>query len=135
MSPFEATVLKIVRAIPPGKVMSYGQIALYAGKPGTAREVGGAMRSLGKEPAFPWWRVLNSEGRLSISGNADANARMQQELLEKEGVVFHAPLLLAMDRYMHHATEEELRAFGLDDLLLRSALHKYGPSANQRLDL
>ena len=130
MSPFEETVLKIVRAIPSGRVMSYGQIALYAGKPGHAREAGAAMRSLGKQPNFPWWRVLNSAGEISIAGNPDADARMQQDLLLKEGVVFRVPFKLDFDRYCYHAEENALKKFGLDDWIIKSALYKYGPKAH-----
>jgi methylated-DNA-protein-cysteine methyltransferase-like protein len=126
MSPFEEQVLKIVRAIPPGRVMSYGQIALYAGQPGHAREAGAAMRSLGDQPDFPWWRVLNSAGKISIAGNADANAEMQQMLLKKEGVEFAKPFQLDMARYLHYATKAELEELGLGDWIVQSALHKYG---------
>jgi methylated-DNA-protein-cysteine methyltransferase-like protein len=125
MSPFEETVLKIVRAIPPGRVMSYGQVALYAARPNGAREAGAAMRSLGDTPDFPWWRVLNSAGEISISGNPDANAVMQRDLLQKEGVAFGGSFKLDMDKYRWHAEEDALRALGLDDWIVKSALYKY----------
>lgn len=135
LSLFEEKVLRIVRSIPSGKVMSYGQIALYAGCPNHAREAGAAMRTLGPQENFPWWRVLNSAGKLSIADNPQADAHMQQSLLEKEGVEFRAPLQLDMARYRHHARETELKALGLDDLLTRSAMHKYGESPNQSLGI
>lgn len=140
MSPFEELVLKIVRTIPPGHVMSYGQVALYAGKPGHAREAGVAMRTLGDQPNFPWWRVLNSQGIVSIAGNPDANAQMQQELLQKEGIEFTKPFHLDMDRYRYYADEVELKKIGKDigmeDWIIASALHKYGkPSKTGELGL
>jgi methylated-DNA-protein-cysteine methyltransferase-like protein len=126
MSPFEERVLSIVRAIPPGRVMSYGQVALYAGKPNGAREAGAAMRALGGQPGFPWWRVLNSAGELSIAGNERANAEMQKELLQKEGVAFAGPYRLDIDRYRFHAEAGTLAKLGLEDWVIRSALYKYG---------
>lgn len=126
MSPFEEAVLTIVRAIPPGRVMSYGQIALYAGKPGHAREAGFAMRTLGGTPDFPWWRVLNSQGKISIAGNPGASAIEQQELLKKEGVEFRVPFSIDMRQYQYHAKETDLEKLGLSDWIKKSALHKYG---------
>lgn len=127
MSPFEDTVLKIVRAIPPGRVMSYGQVALYAGKVNGAREAGNAMRALGKESDFPWWRVLNSAGEISIAGNPDANAVMQRDHLLKEGVAVSDSFRLDMDTYRWRAEESALHALGLDDWIVKSAVYKYGP--------
>jgi methylated-DNA-protein-cysteine methyltransferase-like protein len=106
--------------------MSYGQLALYAGKPGHAREAGYAMRSLGGTPNFPWWRVLNSQGKISISGNPSADAVLQQDLLKQEGVEFRVPFSVDMRRYQHHAKEADLIKLGLDDWVKKSALHKYG---------
>jgi methylated-DNA-protein-cysteine methyltransferase-like protein len=126
MSPFEDMVLKIVHAIPSGHVMSYGQVALYAGRPNGAREAGAAMRSLGRTPGFPWWRVLNSAGEISIAGNPDANAVMQRDLLQKEGVAVSDAFRLDMSRYRWHAEEGALRALGMDDWIVKSALYKYG---------
>jgi methylated-DNA-protein-cysteine methyltransferase-like protein len=116
--------------------MSYGQVALYAGHPNGAREAGAAMRTLGKEPDFPWWRVMNSAGELSIAGNADANAVMQQDLLKDEGVEFPTPFKLDIDRYRWYAEEQVLKAFGLDDWIIKSAVYKYGrPVGTESLGL
>ena len=53
MKPFEEAVLAVVRNIPKGRVMSYGQIAKCIGAPKVAREVGWAMHTLGGTPDFP----------------------------------------------------------------------------------
>jgi len=111
--------------IPAGKVMSYGQIAVYMGAPKEAREIGWAMRELGSTPNFPWWRVLNNAGELSISGNPDANAIMQKALLEKEGVVFDEALKLNIDTYRFRLTKAELQQFGLDDDYIETAIKKF----------
>jgi methylated-DNA-protein-cysteine methyltransferase-like protein len=135
MDPFERKILEVVRSIPAGSVMSYGQIALYTGNADLAREVGEAMGALGKSPDFPWWRVLNNAGKISID-NPEATPEMQRELLAKEGVEFVAPLELDMNRYRFAAEDGYLRALGLDDAAVKIALEKYGPkSATQSLGL
>lgn len=71
--------------IPPGKVATYGQIALLCGKPKNARQVGyGLRRGLagGHVPAF---RVISSSGRLSGAAHFET-WDMQKILLQQEGV-------------------------------------------------
>jgi methylated-DNA-protein-cysteine methyltransferase-like protein len=108
MTPFEQSVLNIVRKIPKGKVMSYGQIAKYVGAPKASREVGWAMHSLGGTSDFPWWRVLNSKGIITIKESWGT----QQHLLEAEGVEFSDKHILDMLRYQYHP-EGETRQISL----------------------
>lgn len=84
-------VYAMVRQIPPGKVASYGQIAALLGHPRAARTVGWALASLSEtvEPAVPWQRVINAQGRVSIRHLRHASEE-QRTLLEQEGVVFDA---------------------------------------------
>jgi methylated-DNA-protein-cysteine methyltransferase related protein len=86
MSPFTQKVIEAVQMIPPGKVMSYGQIALYIGAPRAARQVGWTLRNIGPETTIPWWRVINQKGRISIKGNFYADRELQKKLLEAEGI-------------------------------------------------
>jgi methylated-DNA-protein-cysteine methyltransferase related protein len=86
MSPFTKKVIEIVRLIPAGKVVSYGQIALYIGSPRAARQVGWILRQIGADTSIPWWRVVNQKGRISIKGNFNADRELQKKLLESEGV-------------------------------------------------
>jgi len=78
-------IYKIVKSIPHGRVMSYGQIAAMI-KSCTPRMVGYAMAAL-KEGDVPWWRVVNAQLKISVrkSGSHDS---LQKVLLEKEGVKF-----------------------------------------------
>jgi methylated-DNA-protein-cysteine methyltransferase-like protein len=86
------SVWEIVRAIPRGRVASYGQIARLVGLPEGvdaetyrafgARWVGGAMRACPAD--VPWQRVLNAKGEISLKGDS------QRQLLEAEGVEFDA---------------------------------------------
>jgi alkylated DNA nucleotide flippase Atl1 len=57
---FASRVLDVAESIPPGKVMSYGDIAEYVGD-GGPRQVGRVMALWGG--GVPWWRVVHSDGR------------------------------------------------------------------------
>jgi methylated-DNA-protein-cysteine methyltransferase related protein len=70
-------VRRIVRAIPRGRVLSYGEVALRAGRPGGARAV---VRALHQLDDVPWWRVVRSDGTL-----APQVALEQGQLLLAEG--------------------------------------------------
>jgi alkylated DNA nucleotide flippase Atl1 len=59
MDEFTSRVLDVVDAIPPGRVMSYGDIAEYLGR-GGPRQVGRVMSTYGG--GVPWWRVIHSDG-------------------------------------------------------------------------
>ncbi|MDP9765656.1 MGMT family protein [Deinococcus enclensis] len=85
---FRDRVLALVARIPPGRVMTYGQLALLAGQPGAARQAGFVLNSLMGGTDLPWQRVINAQGRVSTHklGFGD----VQQKLLEAEGVVFDA---------------------------------------------
>lgn len=74
-----------VARIPPGRVMTYGQIAAVLGKPGGGRQVGWAMRHC--PDGLPWHRVVNAQGRVSTH-NLHGDFNMQRALLEDEGVEF-----------------------------------------------
>jgi methylated-DNA-protein-cysteine methyltransferase-like protein len=86
LTSLQARILKIVRAIPAGRVVSYGQIAVELGMPRAARLVGQAMSKMEDLEDFPWWRVINSKGYISIRGNEFSTKQMQKELLQSEGV-------------------------------------------------
>lgn len=117
MTPFEQSVLHIVRKIPKGKVMSYGQIAKYIGAPKASREVGWAMHSLGRISNFPWWRVLNSKGTITVKESWESGPDDQQRLLEAEGVVFDNERKLDMVQYQYHPEGEiyQISLLGSED--------------------
>ena len=87
-TPTYERVYMVVRQIPLGKVATYGQIASFVDKC-TARMVGYAMSASAIEDGIPWWRVINSQGKISPRGN-DLSTVRQQELLEAEGILFNA---------------------------------------------
>lgn len=87
VSRFFEQVYRVVRLVPPGRVATYGQIAALLGQPHAARTVGWAMHALPAGSDVPWHRVINAQGRISISGKGQVADR-QQSRLESEGVVF-----------------------------------------------
>ncbi len=79
-------VYVLVRQIPVGKVMTYGQLAIILGEGYTARTIGYVMHGAGDDVL--WQRVINSQGKCS-TGRLTIPLNLQQELLEAEGVVFN----------------------------------------------
>jgi methylated-DNA-protein-cysteine methyltransferase-like protein len=83
-------IWQTVQAIPLGKVASYGQIADLAGLPGRARLVGKALGAVlndgwrGRE--VPWYRVINSQGKISFAPGSEHFER-QRGLLQDEQVI------------------------------------------------
>lgn len=80
-------ILATVRAIPRGRVSSYGVVASVAGLPGRARLVGRVLAQLPPDSDVPWQRVVNARGAISLPAAA---GRRQRALLEDEGVGFLA---------------------------------------------
>jgi len=81
-------IYDVVRRVPRGKVATYGQIASIAGLHGQARQVGYAMAALGRGSTVPWQRVINAQGRISMRSEGPGGSIIQQQLLEREGVIF-----------------------------------------------
>ena len=81
---FRERVLAVVRSIPYGRVTSYGQVALLAGAPRAARQVGGVLYRSGDAQDLPWHRVVNAAG--GISTHKVGAGDLQEALLRAEGV-------------------------------------------------
>jgi len=79
---FEEAVYDVVRALPPGAVATYGEVASEAGFPGAARAVGNLLR---RSAGLPWWRVVAAGGRLVPGAEVE-----QAQRLRAEGVAFTA---------------------------------------------
>jgi len=78
-------IRSVVRLIPEGRVVTYGQVAEIAGGV-TPRMVGYAMASLRPSSGVPWHRVVNASGEISLPSGAGAEE--QRAMLESEGIVF-----------------------------------------------
>lgn len=83
---YREKVYEIVRQIPSGKVMAYGQIADILGQGYTARTVGYVMHASPDD--VPWQRVINSKGGCSTA-QITMPISLQQQLLEAEGIIFN----------------------------------------------
>lgn len=82
---FKKHVLEIVREIPKGEVLSYGEVARRAGSPGAARAVGTIMAN-NTDKTVPCHRVIRADG--TIGGyNGLQGTKSKQKLLEQEGYV------------------------------------------------
>lgn len=84
---FFRRVWALVAGIPPGKVMTYGQIAAVLDNVCSARYVGWAMASAPENSGLPCHRVLNRLGEMA-PGQIFGGADRQRALLQSEGVLF-----------------------------------------------
>ena len=84
--PFDQRVWVMVSRIPHGRLATYGQIADLIGAYGCARQVGWALRRLPLPSEVPWHRVVNAQGRISMSLSREGSDWIQRELLLAEGV-------------------------------------------------
>ena len=81
-------IFDLVKEIPVGKVATYGQIGKLIGGC-SGQLVGFALASLryGENQGVPWQRVINRQGKISLTG---PDAALQRALLEDEGIRFDA---------------------------------------------
>lgn len=78
---FRDKVLRVVRKIPKGEVLSYGEVAKLAGSPGASRAVGNIMAK-NYDKNVPCHRVIKSDGSL---GGYNGGVKKKESLLKKEG--------------------------------------------------
>jgi methylated-DNA-protein-cysteine methyltransferase-like protein len=115
MTPFTRSVYAVVSAIPSGSVASYGMVATILGRPRAPHAVGGALSTLPEELDVPWWRVIDSSGRISIR-SIHHTAQIQQALLENEGVRLAEGGRIDWEQYEWNPTEADLeRVLGTVD--------------------
>jgi methylated-DNA-protein-cysteine methyltransferase-like protein len=79
-------------------VLTYGIIAKLAGNPRAARQISWILHSSSDKYDLPWYRVINSKGKISLKKN-DGNNR-QKYLLEKEGIVFKNKYTIELSEYL-----------------------------------
>ena len=94
---YREKVYEIVRQIPSGKVMTYGQIAEILGKGYTARTVGYVMHAASTENV-PWQRVINAKGGCSTQ-KLLVPFNIQQKQLEDEGIKFSEKGFCDLNKY------------------------------------
>ena len=99
MSFFEQ-VYEIIKQIPQGKVVTYGQVAYALGKPRAARQVGYALHANPKPKIIPCHRVVNRFGRLPPAF-AFGGQEAQAQLLRDEGVEVGEDFTVDLSRYLY----------------------------------
>lgn len=82
-------ILQVVALIPYGKVATYGQIAKMAGLPKHARLVGRVLQQV-EDKYLPWHRVINSQGKISLSKLDAQGDNLQIIKLQAENIVVNA---------------------------------------------
>ena len=90
-------VFSIVRRIPSGRVMTYGQISAELGSRLSPRAVGWMLHRSPED--LPWQRVVNASGGCSTDRLPDIPQGLQRAMLESEGVEFRDDGTLDLERY------------------------------------
>jgi methylated-DNA-protein-cysteine methyltransferase-like protein len=88
MQPFTAEVIRVLKEIPEGYVVTYGQVARMAGSPRAARQVVRILHTMSEKHGLPWHRVVNVRGEIAVPD--DESRDLQRMLLQSEDVVFLA---------------------------------------------
>jgi methylated-DNA-protein-cysteine methyltransferase-like protein len=95
---FTLDVIRIIKNIPVGKVLTYGKIAKLAGNPRAARQVSWLLHSSSNKYNLPWHRVINSQGRIVLK--SEDGKDYQKILLEKEGIKFVDESRVDLKKYL-----------------------------------
>jgi methylated-DNA-protein-cysteine methyltransferase-like protein len=95
----EARVYAVVKAVPRGRVATYGQVAELAGMHAGHRIVARAMKSCPK--GLPWQRIVGKKDarRAKLNIQDPEHYRLQRKLLEREGVKFDESGCVSLRRF------------------------------------
>ena len=83
----EDSLAKLVRSIPPGKVITYNRLSALAGPGADVLGIARRMRALEGVEGVPWWRVVHREGDKGVVPDSAAGEK-QRDLLQAEGIAF-----------------------------------------------
>ena len=95
---FFESVYKVVKQIPAGKVLSYGDVARLAGNPKRSRQVGWALHVNPEQGVIPCHRVVFKDGSLA-NGFAFGGREVQRDMLIKEGVEVSRDFKIDMKKF------------------------------------
>jgi methylated-DNA-protein-cysteine methyltransferase related protein len=99
MNSFTERAIEIIKNIPAGRVMTYGQIANLSGSPRAARQVVRILHSMSKKHQLPWHRVINSKGEIGIQD--DESFQEQVLSLQAEGVEISNNRYINLNKYQY----------------------------------
>jgi methylated-DNA-protein-cysteine methyltransferase related protein len=94
-------IIRRIRAIPPGRVATYGQIAMMAGNPRAARAVFWILSSSSQKYKLPWHRVVNGQGRISLKPGTGFEEQLA--LLRLDGVEVDEEGRLDLEKYQYRS--------------------------------
>jgi methylated-DNA-protein-cysteine methyltransferase-like protein len=97
-TPFTTRIIDIIQQIPLGRVLTYGAIATLASNPRAARQVVRILHSSSSKHDLPWWRVVNSHGKIALKGPQEY--QQQKQILSSEGITFGQNDLIDLGRYL-----------------------------------
>lgn len=98
MDPFTRQILDVIKAIPEGRVTSYGRVAAMAGNPRGARQVSRILHATSRKYDLPWHRVVNASGKICLPKGR--GYELQKALLESEGVYLSPRGVIDLDTYL-----------------------------------
>ncbi len=131
MSEFNNKVYEIVRQIPYGRVMTYGQIAAILGIPRAARAVGWALHAVSSEAQVPCQRVVNRFGGLAAGYGWGGQLTHRLELVA-EAVEINDDFTVDLKKYQWWPAESELPELALSPHK-RVELDQKLPESDERL--
>lgn len=102
MNQFTENAIKVILSVPKGKVLTYGKVALLAGSPRGARQVGWLLNSMTAKYNLPWHRIVNAKGKIALS-HPHASFE-QRHLLEAEGIEFKDEVTIDLKNYLWQVT-------------------------------
>ena len=97
----------VVQQVPQGRVTTYGQVAEIVGHGVDARIVGYTMAGLPAGSDVPWQRVINRQGKISLTGRS---GEAQRQILEAEGVEFDEQGRIDFNRFGWEGPEADFIA-------------------------
>ena len=93
----KAQIFDIVRAIPSGRVLSYGAVGARSTPAISGYICGRIMLNVPND--VPWWRVVGKDGNLPIRKRHPELSIQQREKLEAEGVRFDGAEKVRMEEF------------------------------------
>ncbi len=124
MSKFTEKVIQVVRLVPYGTVVSYGQVAIMVGIPRAAIQVGAVLNGLEETVPVPWWRVINNSGKITIKGSLYTPLD-QKKKLEEEGIKVTNTFELDIEKYRFRPSIDILESLKLDEEIIENIVNKY----------
>jgi len=86
VAPFEREILELLRTIPPGATITYGELAKKLGHPKAARAVGNAVARNPAIIVIPCHRVVPASGGIG-NYSSEGGSETKRRLLEREGAL------------------------------------------------